>query len=37
MKILKKTKVEFISAEFSACLLDSPFGYGSGFSESGAS
>ena len=27
MKIMKKNKSGFISAEFSACLLGSPFGY----------
>ena len=28
-KIMKRNKVEFISAEFSACMLGSPFTYGS--------
>ena len=34
---MKKNKVEFVSAEFSACLLGSPFGYGSVLSEAGVS
>ena len=28
-KIMKKNKEEFVSAEFSACWLGSPFGHGS--------
>ena len=29
-KIMKKNKVEFVSAEFNVCLLGSPFIYDSG-------
>ena len=34
-KTMKKYKVEYFSTEFSACLLGSPFGYGSMLSKAG--
>ena len=35
MEVIKKNKVRFVSTEFSACLLDCPFGYGFVVSEGG--